>query len=263
MPQPLLRSANVHAGQRPEGSWLASGSSRPARDPVAISSVGHALAHSLFSGRLELVRDQAAALRDWLHDSVELTTELARNAYSQHLIRRQGHLVVYRSRQAFDADAMGWQLRRDNGIDFSIHERSAERRLVKPWPDQGGCRGSRSRRLFQGAGIATGRRGAAGYRAGHYVIIQAPEAVPRLPIMDAEGKFVATPMEMGLRLAGTFEFVGLSAAPDWRRADKLLALGQRLLPALSPEYGERASYAVDGSATAHARLPPRDWPIPF
>jgi D-amino-acid dehydrogenase len=42
----------------------------------------------------------------------------------------------------------------------------------------------------------------------------------------------ATPMEMGLRLAGTDEFAGLDAAPDYRRADALWTNFKKILPGL-------------------------------
>lgn len=43
---------------------------------------------------------------------------------------------------------------------------------------------------------------------------------------------VATPMDMGLRLAGTAEFAGLDAAPNWARADVLWKIFKKLLPDL-------------------------------
>jgi D-amino-acid dehydrogenase len=67
---------------------------------------------------------------------------------------------------------------------------------------------------------------------GYHAMITAPEVAPRLPIMDAEAKFVATPMEEGLRMAGTVEFAGLEAPPDWRRARILLWHGQAMFPGL-------------------------------
>lgn len=73
---------------------------------------------------------------------------------------------------------------------------------------------------------------------GYHVVIGNPEAMPSLPILDTSGKFVATPMETGLRLAGTVEFAGLEAAPDWRRARNLLKLGKRLFPGLQESYPE-------------------------
>ena len=67
---------------------------------------------------------------------------------------------------------------------------------------------------------------------GYHAMINAPEVAPRLPIMDAEVKFVATPMEEGLRMAGTVEFAGLEAPPNWRRARVLLRHGQAMFPGL-------------------------------
>ncbi len=43
----------------------------------------------------------------------------------------------------------------------------------------------------------------------------------------------ATPMDMGLRLAGTDEFAGLDAAPNYARADALWKIFKRVLPGLN------------------------------
>jgi D-amino-acid dehydrogenase len=43
----------------------------------------------------------------------------------------------------------------------------------------------------------------------------------------------ATPMDMGLRLAGTDEFAGLDAAPNYKRADALWHVFKRALPGLN------------------------------
>jgi len=68
---------------------------------------------------------------------------------------------------------------------------------------------------------------------GYHLMIRDPEIMPRIPIADADGKFVATPMATGLRFAGTVELAGLSAPPDWRRAQILLEQGRRMLPGLA------------------------------
>ncbi len=73
---------------------------------------------------------------------------------------------------------------------------------------------------------------------GYHVVIRNPESRPRATIMDYAGKFVATSMDMGLRLAGTVEFAGLEAAPNWQRARMLLTLGRRLFPVLKENYPE-------------------------
>jgi D-amino-acid dehydrogenase len=68
---------------------------------------------------------------------------------------------------------------------------------------------------------------------GYHLMLRDPEAALRTPTLDAERKFVATPMEAGLRFAGTVEFAGLTASPDWRRAQILLEHGRRMLPGLA------------------------------
>ena len=73
---------------------------------------------------------------------------------------------------------------------------------------------------------------------GYHLMIRDPEVMPRIPTADADGKFVATPMALGLRFAGTVELAGLAAPPDWRRARILLAQGRRMLPGLAADPAE-------------------------
>ncbi|MBW2270678.1 MAG: FAD-binding oxidoreductase [Deltaproteobacteria bacterium] len=69
---------------------------------------------------------------------------------------------------------------------------------------------------------------------GYHVTLGDPGVSVCNTIMETEGKFVATPMEMGLRLAGTVEFASLDAAPDYRRADAILERGRSMFPGLRP-----------------------------
>jgi D-amino-acid dehydrogenase len=73
---------------------------------------------------------------------------------------------------------------------------------------------------------------------GYHLMIRDPEVMPRIPTADADGKFVATPMALGLRFAGTVELAGLDAPPDWRRAQILLTQGRKMLPGLAAQYTE-------------------------
>ena len=84
--------------------------------------------------------------------------------------------------------------------------------------------------------LALGERIPLETERGYHLMIRDPEAAPRLPVAEAEGKFVATPMEGGLRFAGTVELAGLKAPPDWRRAQILLAAGRRMLPGLAKDH---------------------------
>jgi D-amino-acid dehydrogenase len=70
---------------------------------------------------------------------------------------------------------------------------------------------------------------------GYQVTIADAGVVPRLPVSVSEGKYYATPMEGGLRVAGTVEFAGLEAPPVYRRARKLLEQVRELYPAVRVE----------------------------
>jgi D-amino-acid dehydrogenase len=73
---------------------------------------------------------------------------------------------------------------------------------------------------------------------GYHIMISDPEIRPKVPTADQEGKFVASPMDTGLRLAGTVELAGLDAPPNWERARILLRQARGLLPALRDDYPE-------------------------
>lgn len=73
---------------------------------------------------------------------------------------------------------------------------------------------------------------------GYHVMIRDPEVMPRIPTMSVDDKFVVTPMETGLRFAGTVEFAGLDAPPDWSRARVLLKQGLAMYPGLARDVPE-------------------------
>lgn len=58
-----------------------------------------------------------------------------------------------------------------------------------------------------------------------------PQELARLnrPVTSAELKFIMTPMDNGLRLAGTVEYAGLQAPPNMARANNLLKLAKKIL----------------------------------
>lgn len=68
---------------------------------------------------------------------------------------------------------------------------------------------------------------------GYHAMMAAPNKGPRRNVGWTERKFIATPMEHGIRFAGTVELAGLDADPDYRRADILLEQGRKMFPGLA------------------------------
>jgi D-amino-acid dehydrogenase len=68
---------------------------------------------------------------------------------------------------------------------------------------------------------------------GYHIQIPEPGVTLRVPVTDGEVKFVATPMEEGLRLAGTSEFRRADADANWGRTKALAILGPKMLPQLN------------------------------
>ncbi len=250
------------------------------------------------AGTRERVEAQAKALRGLLGPCLEVLQPLVKEAGAEDLVRRLGHLVVYRSAAERAKDDAAWELRRRNGIAFE--ELGAEElrqlepslarefvrgihvpanghttnpgRLVAALAQAFERRGGRVVRCQALGFVLEGRRlrairtdagelpadaavvAAGAYsrplaaelgnrvpletERGYHLMIRDPESAPRLPVSDASGKFVATPMEEGLRFAGTVELAGLAAPPDWRRARVLLRQGRRLFPGLAAEHAE-------------------------
>ena len=70
---------------------------------------------------------------------------------------------------------------------------------------------------------------------GYHVTLADPGVEVRHTIMETDSKFVATPMEMGLRFAGTVELAEVDAAPDYQRAQVILEGARRMFPKLRTE----------------------------
>ncbi|MBO0735173.1 MAG: FAD-dependent oxidoreductase [Alphaproteobacteria bacterium] len=136
----------------------------------------------------------------------------------EHFLRSGGELV--------HAEARGFRLesRRLAAIDTSAGELPADAAIV--------CGGAYSKPLA----AVLGDKVPLETERGYHLMVRDPEVMPHIPTADADGKFVATPMDTGLRFAGTVELAGLAAPPDWRRARILLELGRRMLPGLAASY---------------------------
>jgi D-amino-acid dehydrogenase len=98
---------------------------------------------------------------------------------------------------------------------------------------------------------------------GYHVMLHEPGVAPRSIVGSAKGKFLATPMDDGLRLAGTAEFAGLDAPPDYGRAELLRGQAKALFPDVNIEnysqwMGQRPSLPdsvpVIGPSQRHAGI---------
>jgi glycine/D-amino acid oxidase-like deaminating enzyme len=70
---------------------------------------------------------------------------------------------------------------------------------------------------------------------GYHVTFPDPGVMPRIMVFPVDYKMAATPMEMGLRLAGTVELAGVDAPPNYARAQNLLRIGREIFPGLNTE----------------------------
>jgi D-amino-acid dehydrogenase len=73
--------------------------------------------------RIESVQATAAVLHALLHDAPARHERLAARAGVDRLVVRRGLLYAYPDRAAFDADALGWRLRREQGVAWMELER--------------------------------------------------------------------------------------------------------------------------------------------
>jgi D-amino-acid dehydrogenase len=240
--------------------------------------------------RVERIAD---GLRALLSQTFEAYAPLVRNAGVEDLIHRSGYIAVYSDRKAYEADALGWKLRRDRGVvvdeldaaelrrrlpqlqgDFRMglflqdhgwcaNPERLTKSLAAQFERDGGrilqrnvlgidvgpdgpralrtdagdlpvetlviCAGSHSNEFSAELGDAVPLEAERGY----HVTFSDPRFELPMPVMVPEHKCFVTPMEMGLRIAGQSEFAGIDAAPDYRRADRLAALMQRLFPGIS------------------------------
>ncbi len=73
-------------------------------------------------------------------------------------------------------------------------------------------------------------------RGYHYMVNT--NLMPKMPVVSFEKKFILTPMQEGLRFAGTVEFAGLKRKPNYARADMLKELGQSIWPQITDDVDE-------------------------
>lgn len=189
-----------------------------------------------------LRRDNGIAWDEFDADELrQLEPALSRDYAKGVLIRENGHIanphrLVDSLARAFCRDGGRIERQRAVGFAFDGPRLTGIRTETGTLPADAAvvAAGIWSKPLAAGLGDAVPLETERGY----HLMIRDPEASPRIPTADADGKFVATPMELGLRIAGTVELAGLSAPPNWERARVLLKHARRMYPALRDDTPE-------------------------
>jgi D-amino-acid dehydrogenase len=70
---------------------------------------------------------------------------------------------------------------------------------------------------------------------GYHVVIDNPGVEPRYPVMPSDGKMAFAVTPAGLRVGGQVELAGLDAAPNWKRAEVLLAFVREVYPGVTAD----------------------------
>jgi glycine/D-amino acid oxidase-like deaminating enzyme len=126
-----------------------------------------------------------------------------------------GELINERAMKLIPREGGGWM------VMTNIANRSADHVVI--------ATGAWSRQLLDPLGISVPLETERGYHA----MLFDPEVMPALPISNKTRAFGVTPMEDGLRVAGTVEIAGLDAPPNEERAKALVQHARRMFPALT------------------------------
>jgi D-amino-acid dehydrogenase len=129
---------------------------------------------------------------------------------------RNGGTIRRGTVTGFDLAMEGPRVLRTDGGDIQV-----ERLVI--------AAGAYSNRLAAQLGTTVPLEAERGY---HAMLPNPGITMPRLPVLNYDHSFYATPMENGLRFAGTAEFAGIDAPPDYRRAKILLEHGKAMFPGL-------------------------------
>lgn len=175
-----------------------------------------------------LDRDELRQLVPELSDRFTRALFLPRNGFSVNpqrtvqtlaglLTAEGGAILAERVMKLLPAEGGGWR------VVSNLGDRRFDRILV--------AAGAWSARVLAPLGIRFPLETERGYHA----TIRAAAGVPRLPVLNRSSGFGVTPMEMGLRVAGTVEIAGLDAPMDERRGEVLARKARAMLPDLQVE----------------------------
>lgn len=116
------------------------------------------------------------------------------------------------------------------------------------------CAGVHSKMLVEQLGYKLPIEAERGYH-----LMTKPATTPSLPVASYERKMIMTPMQEGLRLAGTVEFAGTTLADNWQRAQRLRLHGDALWPALATAGANIKANSTPTAATSDTTRPADCW----
>lgn len=88
---------------------------------------------------------------------------------------------------------------------------------------------------------------------GYFVQIAGLEGGPPIPVMPQDGRMANVRVAGGIRASGQVELASVAAAPDWRRADILLAHLRRTWPGLDFDRGQISRWMGHRPSTPDGR----------
>lgn len=232
------------------------------------------------------------AINGVVGDSLSEHEQLAKGTQAAKWIKPCDYLYIYQDRNAYEADAIAWDLRKQYGIEWEELEGKDVTRydslfsskfkfavnlkghgriddpaqyvsdLATHFLEQGGkieiadvtgfdingdqlrhvktnkgtysfdqiaiCTGAWSKSLAAAFGLKIHLESERGY----HVELWEPNAMPKAPYMDAAGKYVITPLDGRIRLAGIVEFGGLNLTASQKPFDLLLRKIKQTMPSL-------------------------------
>jgi glycine/D-amino acid oxidase-like deaminating enzyme len=137
--------------------------------------------------------------------------------YAAHFLRNGGRILREEVRSV--------EPQPDGGVD--LHTSSGRTRFERVVVCAGYWGGALMKPFFRSMPIVSER--------GYHLMLPNPSVVLSRPVVFGEPHFAATPMEGGLRLAGTAEFSAPDAEPNMHRATMLLQLADRYLKGVRGE----------------------------
>lgn len=226
--QELLRAANCEALIKVAGSLLVFEQT----ELVEVEQV--ALAYAEQGIALEILTQQQLQQRfPGLADSVRyaiwfkevgqtISPDLLNKALFQWFCRMGGQFMPQHVNKITTRHGLALHLEPTQGAASGPQVISTEQLVL--------CTGVHSKTLVEQLGYVLPIEAERGYH-----LMTMPSDRPTLPIASYERKMIMTPMQEGLRLAGTVEFAGTELPDNWQRAERLRVHGEALWPALCRE----------------------------